>query len=123
MLERVALAMASVLLVSNGVGAILLGPSRHSKIAAVVANIFTLAFYSAPLSAVGQIIRTKDASPLYPPMVVMSLVNGLLWTVYGLAIGEMGVALPNGIGAFLSLCQLALLLSFRKPHTPSTHKK
>mmetsp|Transcript_13914 Transcript_13914/g.28500 ORF Transcript_13914/g.28500 Transcript_13914/m.28500 type:complete len:292 (+) Transcript_13914:154-1029(+) len=115
LLEISALAVAFVLLAVNGVGSLLLDNEAQIKMAALLANAFTLAFYCSPLSAMGKIIRTKDATSLCPPMVAMAGVNGLLWTCYGIAISNFSVALPNAIGVFLSALQLSLVFCYRKP--------
>jgi hypothetical protein len=51
-----------------------------------------LIFYSAPLSVIAQVLRSRSSAGLYLPFAIMNVVNGGLWTVYGLvsAPGDMG---------------------------------
>ncbi len=43
-----------------------------------------LIFYSAPLSALAEVLRSRSSATLYWPLSVMSCVNGSLWVAYGL---------------------------------------
>ena len=42
-----------------------------------------LVFYSAPLSALAEVVRTRSSAALNPPLALMSIVNGALWSAYG----------------------------------------
>jgi hypothetical protein len=54
-----------------------------------------LIFYSAPLSALAEVLRTRCSASLYLPFAAMNVVNGLLWTTYGLALGDSFIYGPN----------------------------
>lgn len=43
-----------------------------------------IAYYMSPLSKVLDIVRSRDVSSLYMPMLVMNLITSLLWAAYGL---------------------------------------
>lgn len=68
--------------------------------------------YGAPLSTLATVLRTRDSSSLYPPLVGIACFCSLLWTVYGLVIGDVFLWGPNCVGATLSLTQLALIAIF-----------
>ncbi len=42
----------------------------------LVNNVILLAYYGAPLGAIGKIISTKSASSLFFPTVLINLING-----------------------------------------------
>lgn len=52
-------------------------------------------FYSAPLSALAEVFRTRSSATLYLPFAAMNTVNGLLWTAYGMALGDTFIYGPN----------------------------
>lgn len=54
-----------------------------------------LVFYSAPLSALAEVLRSRCSASLYLPFAAMNVVNGLLWTTYGLALGDSFIYGPN----------------------------
>ncbi len=39
-----------------------------------------------PLSTMVNIVRTRNAASIYPPLAATAIANGTLWTVYGLAV-------------------------------------
>jgi Sugar efflux transporter for intercellular exchange len=53
--------------------------------------------------------RQRDSASLHWPLAGMTVVNGLLWVFYGLAIGDAFIWVPNGIGAVLGAVQLVLI--------------
>jgi hypothetical protein len=57
--------------------------------------LILLIFYSAPLSALAEVFRTRSSASLYLPFAAMNVVNGLLWTTYGLALGDSFIYGPN----------------------------
>ncbi|KAG1666014.1 hypothetical protein FOA52_010924 [Chlamydomonas sp. UWO 241] len=69
-------------------------------------------YYLIPLSSVLHIIRTRDASSIYLPLGVAAMVNGTMWTIYGLAIGNPIIAGPNAFGALVGLIQVLLRLFY-----------
>lgn len=48
---------------------------------------------------------------------IFSLMNGTLWFIYGLVVGDPFIAIPNGFGAALGVVQAVLFLLFPR-HTP-----
>lgn len=57
-------------------------------------------------------MNTKSGASLHLPLILMSLTNGILFTLYGLAISDEYVILPNIIGACLSTVQLGMKLYY-----------
>ena len=44
-------------------------------------------YYATPLSTFAEVIRTRSAASLYPPMCVANTVNGAAWAMYGVVSG------------------------------------
>lgn len=74
---------------------------------------FSIMYYFAPLSTAMTVIRTRNSSSLYAPMLALNLANALLWMCYGLAIGQTAVTIPNILGTIVS--GGLLVLSFAIP--------
>jgi hypothetical protein len=65
-----------------------------------------LIFYSAPLSVLAEVLRTRSSASLYLPFAAMNVVNGLLWTTYGLALGDSFIYGPNLVCTEASVCSV-----------------
>jgi len=93
------------------------GQDNERKMAAsLIGNTgmcFSIMYYFAPLSTAMTVIRTRNSSSLYAPMLALNLANALLWMCYGLAIGQAAVSIPNILGTIVS--GGLLILSFVIP--------
>jgi solute carrier family 50 protein (sugar transporter) len=87
----------------------------------IAANLNLVFFYGAPLSSFATVIKTKSSNVIHVSTMVTTLLNGMFWFSYGIAIGNGFVYVPNGIGAFLGAIQFLLCLIF--PRESSTRKR
>eukprot|EP00958_Prasinococcus_capsulatus_P004438 scaffold412_cov388-Prasinococcus_capsulatus_cf.AAC.12 len=71
-----------------------------------------LVYYSAPLSTIVAVLKTRSSASLQLILCVANTVNGGLWTVYGLATSDAFIWGPNSAGAFLGCAQIALIFIF-----------
>ena len=71
-----------------------------------------LIYYATPLSTVFEVVRSRNSASLSLPLCAMNVANGGLWLVYGIAIRDLFIAVPNGIGALLGCLLLALICAF-----------
>jgi uncharacterized protein with PQ loop repeat len=83
--------------------------------------ILILVFYFlAPLSTLWQVIRQRDSSSLVLPLSVMVIINGSLWSTYGIvALNDPFVWAPNVFGATLGVVQVFLKLTI--PSNPNQY--
>ena len=58
------------------------------------------------------VVRTRSSASLNLPLSVMNVINGTLWLVYGLAITDLFIAVPNGVGAALGVVYCLLLWAY-----------
>ncbi|KAJ3294941.1 hypothetical protein BCR33DRAFT_722081 [Rhizoclosmatium globosum] len=80
----------------------------------IVANIVLVSFYGSPLSVCVSVIKEKDSTALSFPLALTSLINGSLWTAYGIAIGNPYIGAPNALGVLFSIFQMILLSVYPK---------
>ncbi|KAJ9525303.1 sugar efflux transporter for intercellular exchange-domain-containing protein [Haematococcus lacustris] len=92
-------------------------PAQQVQAAGYQAVGVLLLYYSAPLSTLAEVLRTRSAASLHAPLSAMSCVNGSLWVAYGLAVGDAFIWAPNAVGAVFGALQLLLLAIF--PRTSS----
>jgi solute carrier family 50 (sugar transporter) len=89
-------------------------PDGMNNVIGISCMVFTISYYGAPLSTMVQVIKTQDSSSLFAPLILANMSGSTLWTVYGFAIDNLNVYLPNVLGASLSALQLILILIFYK---------
>ncbi|KAI9222350.1 sugar efflux transporter for intercellular exchange-domain-containing protein [Blastocladiella britannica] len=74
----------------------------------VLSNIILAAFYVSPISVLVTVVKTRNSGPFDPILAFACMLNGTLWVIYGIAIGDFFVYFPNAIGSMFGLLQLAL---------------
>jgi solute carrier family 50 (sugar transporter) len=67
-----------------------------------------LGYYVSFLTTIAHIIRTKDSSSLYLPTLLTNMTNATLWVIYGTAVQDPVIWLPNLLGATLTIFQIGL---------------
>jgi solute carrier family 50 protein (sugar transporter) len=77
-------------------------------------------YYVIPLSTFYYVIKTRDASSIYLPLAIASIANGGLWTVYGLAIGDINIWGPNSFGAIFGTVQVVTRLFIGAKSSPQS---
>ncbi|KAI8916108.1 sugar efflux transporter for intercellular exchange-domain-containing protein [Gorgonomyces haynaldii] len=87
------------------------GPNGPSLMGFLCTSI-VLIFFAAPLSSIGTVLKTKDASSINGPLATATLINGLLWALYGFALSNAFIYLPNVCGVIFAVAQLVLLRIF-----------
>lgn len=59
-------------------------------------NAILLIYYAAPLSTIFTVIKTRSSASLHLPLCIMNTINGVLWLIYGLALKDYFIWVPNG---------------------------
>ncbi|KAH6591717.1 hypothetical protein BASA50_008520 [Batrachochytrium salamandrivorans] len=116
------LVVSSVLVFSGAfVSFIVLNGAYPARtIMGLVCVMILAVFYSAPLSGFYSVIKNKDASSIDPILAAASLVNGSLWSIYGLALGDAFIWSPNLLGVVFCVVQFVLMAVYpnRSPYEP-----
>ena len=76
----------------------------------VISNL--IFFYGAPLSTFYTVLKERNSSSIHVPTMITNTLNGTFWSIYGFAVSDMFVAIPNGIGALFGVLQVVLIVLF-----------
>lgn len=87
------------------------GRTRELIVGCLV-NLNLVFFYGAPLSTIWKVLREGNSASIHLPTMLTNTVNGTFWGVYGLAILDPFVYVPNGIGTALGVVQIFLVATF-----------
>ncbi|ORY28927.1 hypothetical protein BCR33DRAFT_703951 [Rhizoclosmatium globosum] len=71
----------------------------------VIANLVLIIFYASPLAVCWKVIKERDSSALDALLTLATAINCILWSAYGIALGNYFIAVPNGLGLVFSLFQ------------------
>ena len=110
-MERV-LALGMALVLAVGVLYVFLAPALAMQINGALASLVNVLLYASPLSSLGRVLRTKDASSILLPWTFTALGCSVTWAVYGLATMQIPVVVPHAFGFVLNVIQLVLRLVF-----------
>lgn len=102
-----------------GLGTSIIDIDTRTLMVGIAVNFNLIFFYGAPLSKISMVFQTRSSKYIHVPTMITSLVNGSLWFIYGLALGDYFVAVPNGLGAVLGVVQVALCILFPHRHHPN----
>uniref|UniRef100_A0A7S3NR04 Sugar transporter SWEET1 n=1 Tax=Aureoumbra lagunensis TaxID=44058 RepID=A0A7S3NR04_9STRA len=112
-LEIIALSATSMHIIATLFTTFLLKSQKQRQLfTGYLANIILIIFYAAPLSTLADVLATKSAASIYAPLSIIAGVNSALWVIYGLAIKDFFLAIPNGAGLLLAIVQLSFKAIF-----------
>ncbi len=70
-------------------------------------------YFFAPLIAIKEVIRLKDASSIYPPSIFTNALNCTMWMCYGfIAVEDPVVWGPNVLGMVLQIINTLLIIKY-----------
>jgi solute carrier family 50 protein (sugar transporter) len=84
----------------------------RTMVVGVVVNVNLVFFYAAPLSTIADVLKTRSCATIHVPTMLTNTLNGVFWCVFGLAVLDWFIAVPNGIGACLGFIQIVLILIY-----------
>eukprot|EP00835_Amoeboradix_gromovi_P003056 NODE_190_length_15503_cov_0.365814.p4 type:complete len:261 gc:universal NODE_190_length_15503_cov_0.365814:12336-11554(-) len=84
-------------------------------------QVMLIGMYSSPLSLLFHIFKTKSSKGLNLSLSIMSLLNGMLWTAYGLMIKDPYQYVSNGLGIIMATIQLAVYFMYRNEKEEALH--
>lgn len=78
----------------------------------IAVNLNLIFVYGAPLSTVLTVLQTKSAKSIHAPTMFMNTTNSAFWTVYGAAVLNPYILVPNGLGTLLGFSQIVMYLLY-----------
>ncbi|XP_062821074.1 sugar transporter SWEET1 isoform X1 [Anolis carolinensis] len=111
------LALLGALLLGYGYFSLLVPdrPTRLSRLG-LFCSLFTIAMYLSPLADLAKIVRSRSAQCLSFPLTVTTFLASASWTLYGLLLGDLYIAVPNVPGIATSLVRFWLFWRFPPDH-------
>lgn len=88
-----------------------------------VAISISVIFFASPLSTIFQVLRTKSGASIHIPLAITAGISTFLWTVYGIALADWFLIVPNGLATIFSTIQLVLVFIFRKASSPEPERQ
>eukprot|EP00588_Corethron_pennatum_P020567 CAMPEP_0194311544 /NCGR_PEP_ID=MMETSP0171-20130528/8465_1 /TAXON_ID=218684 /ORGANISM="Corethron pennatum, Strain L29A3" /LENGTH=253 /DNA_ID=CAMNT_0039065643 /DNA_START=143 /DNA_END=904 /DNA_ORIENTATION=- len=83
-----------------------------SSVLGMFAAAIGFALCASPLSTIGEVLKTKNASSILAPLTLAQVMNATLWGLYGFAIKDKFVWGPNIVGFSLGVIPLVLKLLY-----------
>ncbi len=96
------------------VGWLGIADGHEKEIVGILVNINLLFFYGAPLQTIKTVLLEKSSESIHTPTMILNCVNAGFWGAYGIAINNIVIYGPNGIGFVLGLSQAFLCCMFPK---------
>lgn len=98
-------------------------PGHEAATVGILVNLNLIFFYAAPLQTIRQVLQSGNSNSIHAPTMIMACANASFWFLYGLALDDLIVMLPNAIGLSLGLAQVALrgIYPHTSPPGPSRH--
>ncbi|XP_022737956.1 bidirectional sugar transporter SWEET7-like [Durio zibethinus] len=87
---------------------------RRSMVVGILAILFNIMMYAAPLSVMKLVISTKSVEYMPFFLSLASFANSVAWVTYALLPFDPFIAIPNGLGTLFSLAQLLLYATYYK---------
>ncbi|XWS38197.1 hypothetical protein CRYUN_Cryun19dG0109900 [Craigia yunnanensis] len=87
---------------------------RRSMVIGIIAILFNIMMYAAPLSVMKLVISTKSVEFMPFFLSLTSFANGVAWATYAFLPFDPFIAVPNGLGTLFSLAQLLLYATYYK---------
>ncbi|XWS50121.1 hypothetical protein CRYUN_Cryun12cG0061500 [Craigia yunnanensis] len=87
---------------------------RRSLVVGIIAILFNIVMYAAPLSVMKLVISTKSVEYMPFFLSLASFANGVAWAIYAFLPFDLFIAVPNVLGTLFSLAQLLLYATYYK---------
>ena len=79
-----------------------------------VSDVFNVLMYGGPLTIISTVVKTRSVEYMPLALTVGTSFCSFTWLWYGFVVGDWYVIIPNGGGAILCVCQVALYGAYCK---------
>ncbi|CEM37939.1 unnamed protein product [Vitrella brassicaformis CCMP3155] len=87
---------------------------RAVQVVGAVCSVLQSLTYAAPLSTVWEVIASRSTRALPAPLCCMGFASASVWLIYGLAVSDEVLIVPNLLGVVCGAMQLCLLALYRE---------
>jgi hypothetical protein len=81
-------------------------------IVGILVNLNLVFFYGAPLSTIYTVLTQRNTSSIHIRTMITNTLNGTFWFAYGLAVSDLIVGVPNGLGTLLGVIQIVMVVLY-----------
>jgi len=81
---------------------------EKTLIIGIIVNINLIVFFAAPLSTIYTVLTTKNSASIHRPLMITNTFNAIFWSLYGLALWNFVIIIPNGCGVLFGVIQIIL---------------
>ena len=85
---------------------------EREQIIGYIVNLNLCFFYFAPLTTIVEVCRMQSSASIHRATTMMTVTNCFFWFVYGLAVRDPFIFVPNGVGGCFGIVQALLLCMF-----------
>lgn len=83
-------------------------------------NLNLIFFYAAPLQTIQEVLRNQHSNSIHRPSMFMACGNATFWLLYGIALWDPILMVPNSIGLTLAMSQVLLCIIYPKKNHQQT---
>ena len=98
----------TLVFLAGGLALIALDSVQARAVMGGVATFLVVAFLGSPFSSLYSVITTKSAANIDAKLAWATLINGVLWLVYGIILVDPIIYSPNVLGISIAITQLLL---------------
>ncbi len=98
-------------------------PGYEAAAVGLLVNLNLIFFYAAPLQTITHVVRSGYSNSIHPPTMIMGCANASFWFLYGVALWDPVVMVPNSIGLILAICQVLLCGIYPRRESESRHQR
>lgn len=98
-------------------------PSTRELIIGIAINLNLVFFYGAPLSSILTVLKTRSSATIHISTIGTIFLNSAFWAIFGFAVGDWFIAIPNVLGTLLGIIQIALCIVFPRAMPSSLEKE
>ena len=85
-----------------------LGVRQREIVVGVCVNVNISFFYGAPLSTIYSVLKTRDASSIHKPTMILNTACALFFMLFGFGVWDYVLIVPNAVGVALGAGQFCL---------------
>ncbi|KAG6412211.1 hypothetical protein SASPL_124882 [Salvia splendens] len=90
------------------------GTTNRSMLVGLICIVMNIGMYTAPLTVMKRVIKTKSVKYLPFYLSLANFANGTVWSIYALVKFDSYILIPNGLGTISGLVQLGLYAFYYK---------